>query len=95
VSINYGAGAGGVGSATEPGPTAVNVKAEQSVYANNNPAPQAHFDDDAPPSFERVVIEDPEAIELRNRKCELELRAQPSRRPTSPRRQSRSHRACP
>jgi hypothetical protein len=48
------------------------VKAEQSVYANNNPTLQAHFDDDAPPSFERVVIEDPEAIELRNRKSELE-----------------------
>jgi hypothetical protein len=53
--ISNGAGAGGVGSATEPGPTAVNVKAEQMVYANNNPAPQAHFDDDAPPSFERML----------------------------------------
>jgi hypothetical protein len=47
MSINHGAGAGGVGSATELGPT-VNVgDADSGLYADNNLALQAHFDDDA------------------------------------------------
>src|SRR5258708_37846223 len=44
MSINHGAGAGGVGSATEPGPTAVNVKVEQLVYADNQPKSQPEND---------------------------------------------------
>ena len=51
MSINHGAGGGGVGSATEPGPT-VNVgDADSGLYANNNPTSQAGND---ALSFERV-----------------------------------------
>jgi len=51
MSINHGAGADGVGSATEPGPT-VNVgDADSGLYANNKPKSQA---ENNAPSFERV-----------------------------------------
>src|SRR5258705_10722059 len=51
--ISDGSGLDGVSGAAGPEP-AFDGDGDSRLYANSTPASQAYFNDDAPPSFERV-----------------------------------------